>query len=115
MTVRRASPYVWTTWLSKLLVGDQSCEWATWFKTNHQGFSWVFSFSISGIVSSSHGHSVDCPSRSLELRDASAFEEWRDAGRLVQGAGSKSESAEKGKDGRKTKKQGRARMRAHPC
>lgn len=38
MTVRRASPYVWTTWLSKLLVGDQSCEWATWFKTNHTGF-----------------------------------------------------------------------------
>ena len=38
MTVRRASPYVWTTWLSKLLVGDQSCEWAAWFKTHHQGF-----------------------------------------------------------------------------
>jgi hypothetical protein len=38
MTLPRASPYVWTTWLSKLLVGDQSCEWATWFKTNHQGF-----------------------------------------------------------------------------
>jgi hypothetical protein len=27
MTVRRASPYVWATWLSKLLVGDLSCEW----------------------------------------------------------------------------------------
>jgi CRISPR/Cas system-associated exonuclease Cas4 (RecB family) len=38
MTVRRPSPYVWATWLSKLLVGDQSCEWTAWFKTNHTGF-----------------------------------------------------------------------------
>lgn len=38
MTLPRSSPYVWTTWLSKLLVGDQSCEWATWFKTNHKDF-----------------------------------------------------------------------------
>ncbi|MFL6283558.1 MAG: PD-(D/E)XK nuclease family protein [Pyrinomonadaceae bacterium] len=38
MTVRRALPYIWATWLSKLLVGDQSCEWAAWFKANHQGF-----------------------------------------------------------------------------
>ncbi len=38
MTTRRSSPYVYTTWLSKLLVGDQSCEWATWFKANFQGY-----------------------------------------------------------------------------
>lgn len=38
MTVRRASPHVWATGLSKLLVGEQSCEWAVWFKANHQGF-----------------------------------------------------------------------------
>lgn len=38
MTVRRASPYVWATWLSRLLVGEQSCEWAAWFKTNHQQY-----------------------------------------------------------------------------
>jgi CRISPR/Cas system-associated exonuclease Cas4 (RecB family) len=38
MTVRRASPYVWTTWLSKLLVGDQSCEWAAWFRTHHERY-----------------------------------------------------------------------------
>jgi hypothetical protein len=41
MTSRRASPYVWTTWLSKLLVGDQACEWATWFKANHLNFEKV--------------------------------------------------------------------------
>jgi PD-(D/E)XK nuclease superfamily len=27
-------PYVWTTWISKLLAGDNSCEWAAWYKVN---------------------------------------------------------------------------------
>ena len=38
MSLPRSSPYVWTTWLSKLLVGDQSCEWATWFRTHHERY-----------------------------------------------------------------------------
>lgn len=49
MTVRRASPYVWATWLSKLLVGDQSCEWATWFRTHHERYEKApFSFDATG-------------------------------------------------------------------
>lgn len=28
MTEPRTSPYIWTSWLSRLLVGDNSCEWA---------------------------------------------------------------------------------------
>lgn len=35
MATRRQSPYIWTTWLSKLLVGEHCCEWATWYKANH--------------------------------------------------------------------------------
>ena len=29
-----ALPYIWTTWISKLLAGDNSCEWAAWSKVN---------------------------------------------------------------------------------
>ena len=32
----RKEPYLWTTWLPRLLVGDYSCEWAVWFKAHHQ-------------------------------------------------------------------------------
>ena len=39
MTVRRDNVYVWVTWLSRLLVGDASCEWASWFKAHHSGYS----------------------------------------------------------------------------
>ena len=31
----RSSPYIWVAWLSKLLAGEDSCEWASWFKTHH--------------------------------------------------------------------------------
>ena len=35
----RESPYVWTTWLSKLLASEASCEWAGWFRAHYQ--DWV--------------------------------------------------------------------------
>ena len=38
--LRQGGPYVWVTWLTKLLVGDASCEWAAWFKAQHESFSW---------------------------------------------------------------------------
>jgi CRISPR/Cas system-associated exonuclease Cas4 (RecB family) len=41
VTARRSSPYVSTTWLSKLLVGEQSCEWAAWFKAIHERYEKV--------------------------------------------------------------------------
>ena len=38
--LRQKGPDVWVTWLTKLLVGDNSCEWAGWFKTQHENRSW---------------------------------------------------------------------------
>ena len=38
--LRKNGPYIWVTWLTKLLVGDNSCEWASWFKAQHSGSSW---------------------------------------------------------------------------
>ena len=29
---RKGIPYVWTTWITKLLSGDSECVWASWFK-----------------------------------------------------------------------------------
>ena len=41
MTVTRDKPYMSVTWIPKFLVGDQSCIWACWFKTHHQGYERV--------------------------------------------------------------------------
>lgn len=38
--LRSDGPYIWATWLSGLLVGDRSCEWASWFRAHHEGRSW---------------------------------------------------------------------------
>ena len=38
--LRAGGPYIWITWLTKLLVGENSCEWSAWFKAQHEGWSW---------------------------------------------------------------------------
>ena len=38
--LRLNGPYMWVTWLTKLLVGENSCEWAAWFRSHHEGWSW---------------------------------------------------------------------------
>ena len=37
---RENGPYIWVTWRSKLLVGENSCEGAAWFRAQHEGWSW---------------------------------------------------------------------------
>ena len=40
MPVERTNPYIWVTWLTKLLVGENSCEWAAWFRSRHETWSY---------------------------------------------------------------------------
>ena len=37
----RPNPYMYATWIARYLVGEKSCQWAAWFKTNNQGFDRV--------------------------------------------------------------------------
>ena len=39
-TLREGGPYIWPTWLPKLLAGLDSCEWKIWFQVHHDGRSW---------------------------------------------------------------------------
>ena len=34
MPQRREHPYIWATWLPRLITGESSCEWAIWFKAH---------------------------------------------------------------------------------
>ena len=40
MPTRRDKPYIWVTWLTRLLVGENSCEWAAWFRARHYSDSY---------------------------------------------------------------------------
>ena len=35
----REHPYIWTTWLAKLLAGDAHCQWAGWFRAHYQNWT----------------------------------------------------------------------------
>ena len=39
MAVPREHPYIWATWLPRLLTGENSCEWAVWFKAHHRDWA----------------------------------------------------------------------------
>ena len=36
---RPGGPYIWATALAKLFTGENSCEWAGWFRAHHQGWT----------------------------------------------------------------------------
>ncbi len=37
---RSRASHVWPTWLPKLIVGLDRCEWKTWFQVHHDGKTW---------------------------------------------------------------------------
>lgn len=37
---RRDAPFVWVTWLPRLLSGGSHCEWSSWFRAQHPRSSW---------------------------------------------------------------------------
>ena len=39
--LRANGPYIWVTWLPRLLTGGSSCEWESWFKAQHYSDSWT--------------------------------------------------------------------------
>ena len=40
MPEARGTPYIWVTWLTRLLVGENSCEWAAWFRAHYENWSY---------------------------------------------------------------------------
>ena len=35
----RENPYIWVTWLAKLLAGESSCEWSAWFRAHYRDWA----------------------------------------------------------------------------
>ena len=38
--LREGGPYVYPTWLPKLLAGLDRCEWKIWFQVHHDSKTW---------------------------------------------------------------------------
>lgn len=38
MATKRDGVFIWITWLAKVMAGDQSCQWASWFKAHLEDY-----------------------------------------------------------------------------
>ena len=68
---RLDGPYIWVTWLTKLLVGENSCEWSAWFKARHEGWSWEKQPSAFDSVAWQMGHSAHVSANRRHWQDQS--------------------------------------------
>lgn len=62
----RSSPYVWPTWISKLMAAEQQCRYASWFKAHFTYEKLPSDFNLAK-WSAEHGDLVQ--RRAQELRD----------------------------------------------
>src|SRR5437879_4413268 len=35
---KRDNVFIWITWLAKVMSGEQSCEWASWFRAHYKDY-----------------------------------------------------------------------------
>ncbi len=41
MKEERESPFLWASWLTRLMSGENECEWAAWLKAHYMGYQQV--------------------------------------------------------------------------
>ena len=67
--LRKEGPYIWVTWVTKLLTGDDSCEHASWFKTQFDGKSWTRAERVNNLARWQVGHTDMLNAKALDFRE----------------------------------------------
>ncbi len=65
-SLRNGGPYVWASWITKIITGEESCHWKLWFKSHHTYEKNPSSFDQVTWVTH---HTTLLRSRAEELRD----------------------------------------------
>ena len=63
----RSFPYIWVTWITGVLAGDDLCEWAPWFKAHYQGYPKVRNGNGALLVQWKADHADQVRQRAAEL------------------------------------------------
>jgi len=86
MAEPRSAPYVWVTWLSRQLAGEESCHWKLWFRAHHTYDKAPGDFDLARWTAD---HTQLLQARAAELRDQgyAVFVEDQNAFRLKGGNG----------------------------
>ena len=83
MTRPRPNPYMYVTWIAKYLVGERSCYWATWLKTNFRDFDRVPSTFDSATWNMEHTDMLNELADRLEARGCTLYIERQNSFRTV--------------------------------
>ena len=67
--LRKEGPYIWVTWLTKLLTGDDSCEHVSWFKTQFDAKSWTKAERVTNLARWQVGHTDLKNAKAREFRE----------------------------------------------
>ncbi|MBK8754647.1 MAG: PD-(D/E)XK nuclease family protein [Candidatus Competibacteraceae bacterium] len=65
-SLRNGNPYVWASWITKIITGEESCQWKLWFKSHHTYDKTPSSFDQVTWVTN---HTTLLRSRAEELRE----------------------------------------------
>ncbi len=82
MASRRRTPYVWASWITKLLAGENQCTWAAWFRAHHRYEKLPRDADLAAWTVE-HGEMVSKCSRSLTADGYEAFREEQNSFKLV--------------------------------
>ncbi len=67
--LRAEGPYIWVTRLTRLLAGADSCEWASWFKTQFDGRSWTKADRVDNLARWQVGHTDLLNAKARDFRE----------------------------------------------
>lgn len=66
MKQQRSQPYIWVSWISKLMGGDNQCQWAAWFRAHYKHDKLPSDFDTAKWTA---GHNQLLRTRTKELKD----------------------------------------------
>ncbi len=86
MATPRDQPYVWVTWIARLMAGDAHCDWAAWFRAHHQYDRLPGDFDLASWTAQ-HGEMVRQSAASLRSQGYEVSIESQNAFKLTGGMG----------------------------
>lgn len=75
MTERRDTPYLWVTWITRLMAGEAQCQWAAWFRAHFQHYDKQPSTFDTAAWNAQHGEMVRTRAAALRSTGYTVFVE----------------------------------------
>lgn len=86
MKEERDNPYVWASWISKLMAGENQCKWAAWFHAHYKADKVPSDFN-SATWTAEHNQLLQNRKKALQAEGFTVYVEDQNSFRLVSKSG----------------------------